>query len=215
MPPITSPSPSSKPRKSSQNPNPNSQTSSSSSFSFLCKEHPSPSATLDLLILLLVLFSSLFLISSILSYLSISLSLLLPSLNLSFLAFFLLLSLASFAAAEFCCGARGRRCRNPRCQGLKKATEFDVQLQTEECLRVEESKKEIDDLPWKGGSEGNPDYQCLIKELRRLAPANGRAVLLFRAKCGCAVAKLEAWGPKRGRRQRRSIGSLAIENGDR
>lgn len=196
MPPI--PSPSSKPRKSSQNPNPNPQT-----YSFLCKEHPSPSATLDLLVLLLVLFSSLFLISSILSYLSISLSLLLPSLNLSFLAFFLLFFIATLAAVDFCCGVRSRRCRNPRCQGLKKASEFDVQLQTEECLKVEEAKKEIDDLPWKGGAEGNPDYQCLIKELRRLAPTNGRAVLLFRAKCGCAVAKLEAWGTKRGRRHRR------------
>ncbi|XP_047316298.1 uncharacterized protein At5g19025-like isoform X2 [Impatiens glandulifera] len=87
--------------------------------------------------------------------------------------------------------------------------EFDLQLQTEECLRSgSKAVREIDGLPWKGGNETNPDYECLRAELRKMAPPNGRAVLLFRAKCGCPVAKLEGWGAKRGGGGRRSKKSL-------
>lgn len=103
-----------------------------------------------------------------------------------------------------------RRCGNPRCRGLKKAMEFDVQLQTEESVRAAAAApdaalwREIDGLPWKGGDQGNgPEYECLRVELRKMAPPNGRAVLLFRARCGCPLAKLEAWGPKRGRRHKK------------
>lgn len=86
--------------------------------------------------------------------------------------------------------------------------EFDVKVQTEEKVRrlvileeEEEVWREIADLPWKGGGVGdNPDYECVRKELRRIAPSNGRAVLLFRARCGCPLAKLEGWGPRKGRR---------------
>ncbi|XP_058082845.1 uncharacterized protein At5g19025-like [Magnolia sinica] len=212
---------SSKPKKPSSNPNPNpnhSSSSSSSSHLLLCKHHHhSPSATtLDLLILLLVLFSSLFLISSLLSHLFHSLSLLLsppPLLPLPLLLSFLLFSAISIAAVEFFCPT-SRRCSNPRCKGLKKSLEFDIQLQTEESLRSP-SSREIDLLPWKGGSDSNPDYDCLRSELRRMAPPNGRAVLLFRSRCGCAIAKLEAWGPKRSRRHKKGVGTLAIDGGDR
>lgn len=81
--------------------------------------------------------------------------------------------------------------------------EFDLQLQTDDCLRSAGADDIIDRLPWKGGSEGNPDYECLRAELRKMAPPNGRAVLLFRARCGCPVAKLEGWGPKRGRKHKK------------
>ncbi|CAN4113479.1 unnamed protein product [Withania somnifera] len=84
--------------------------------------------------------------------------------------------------------------------------EFDLQLQGEECLRSGcESKavREINELPWKGGTENNPDYECLRAELRKMAPPNGRAVLLFRSKCGCPVAKLEGWAAKRARRHKK------------
>ncbi|RZC53252.1 hypothetical protein C5167_012109 [Papaver somniferum] len=85
--------------------------------------------------------------------------------------------------------------------------EFDIQLQTEDSLKKSLSTTganclEFDNLPWKGGNQVNPDYECLRSELRRMAPPNGRAVLLFRARCGCPIAKLEAWGPKRGRRHK-------------
>ncbi|XP_023513616.1 uncharacterized protein At5g19025-like isoform X3 [Cucurbita pepo subsp. pepo] len=96
--------------------------------------------------------------------------------------------------------AISRKCAKPGCKGLKKAMEFDLQLQTEECVKG--GSKEIDKLPWKGGSEANPDYECLRSELRKMAPPNGRAILLFRARCGCPIAKLEGWGTKRGRRHK-------------
>lgn len=81
--------------------------------------------------------------------------------------------------------------------------EFDLQLQMEECVKTASLSREIDGLPWKGGSEENPDYECLRAELRKMAPPNGRAVLLFQAKCGCPVAKLEGWGARRGRRHKK------------
>ncbi|KAF5738608.1 hypothetical protein HS088_TW13G01509 [Tripterygium wilfordii] len=192
--------------------NPTSAASNHHSHSPLCRH--SPSATLDLLILIVVLFSGTFLLSSYFSYLFHSLSLLLslssphlPTLSfslslpylLAFFAFFILLLLLLL---DFCCGPRSRRCNRPGCKGLKKALEFDLQLQTEDSIR---SAKDIDALPWKGGSESNPDYECLRAELRKMAPPNGRAVLLFRSRCGCPVYKLEGWGPKRGRRQKRAL----------
>uniref|UniRef100_A0A5B6YM22 Ribosomal protein L34e superfamily protein n=1 Tax=Davidia involucrata TaxID=16924 RepID=A0A5B6YM22_DAVIN len=213
----------SKPNNHNKKPSPSNPThcSSSSSSSLLCKH--SPSATLDILILILVLFSGTFLITSYLSYIFQSLSLILPSLLLShsttlrdspipYLLAFLLFFVAVVVAFEICCGYRSRKCDNPGCKGMKKAMEFDLQLQTEECLRSAASAvREIDELPWKGGSQGNPDYECLRAELRKMAPPNGRAVLLFRAKCGCPVAKLEGWGAKRGRRHKKS---LALNGGD-
>ncbi|KAK9137163.1 hypothetical protein Sjap_007757 [Stephania japonica] len=182
-----------------------------------CKH--TPSATLDLLILILVLFSCAFLITSSLSSLFHSLSLLLPTppppLPLPHLNLAAALALAGSLLACFCCCCccwcggrrRSRRCGNPNCKGLKKALEFDIQLQTEECLRGS-GGREIDDLPWKGGSEGNPDYECFRAELRKMAPPSGRAVLLFRASCGCPLAKLQAWGNKRGRRHNKSVSPL-------
>ncbi|XAR57185.1 hypothetical protein NMG60_11025238 [Bertholletia excelsa] len=201
------------------NPNPN-PSSAANCPSLLCKH--SPSATLDILIFILVLFSGAFLITSCFTYIFQSLSLLLPTLSYStartaillilqdstvvyFIGFviFFLLAITLF---EICCGHRSRKCENPRCKGLKKALEFDLQLQTEECLRsASAAVREIDELPWKGGSEGNPDYECLRAELRKMAPPNGRAVLLFRVKCGCPVAKLEGWGVKRGRRHKKGL----------
>ncbi|XP_028070785.1 uncharacterized protein At5g19025-like isoform X1 [Camellia sinensis] len=212
-----------KPSHHHSNPNPNSSPSSSSSTnhcsSLLCKH--SPSATLDILILILVLFSGTFLITSYFSYIFQSLSLLLPPLSHSstttlllllgdspviYLIGFLLFFILVFVFFEICCGYRSRKCENPRCKALKKAMEFDLQLQTEECLRsAATAVREIDELPWKGGSEGNPDYECLRAELRKMAPPNGRAVLLFRAPCGCPIAKLEGWGAKRGRRHKKGL----------
>ncbi|XP_024015535.1 uncharacterized protein At5g19025 isoform X2 [Eutrema salsugineum] len=151
----------------------NHSSSSSSSSLHLCKH--SPSATLDLLILILVLFSGAFLLSSYFSYLFHSFSLLsshFPSLSsliplifssgdddddydlpgippASYFFAFAVFFAASVAFLDLCCGPRSRKCRNPKCKGLKKAMEFDLQLQTEECVRSG-ATKEIDRLPWKG-----------------------------------------------------------------
>ncbi|KAK9933495.1 hypothetical protein M0R45_020692 [Rubus argutus] len=197
----SSSSTSSKPKSS----NPN-HSNGNPNCTLLCKH--SPSATLDLLILILVLFSGTFLITSYFSYIFNSLSLLLshsaPHLQfvpVPYVIGFFIFFVAALVFVEFCCGARSRKCERPGCKGLKKAMEFDLQLQTEECVKT--ASKEIDKLPWKGGSETNPDYECLRSELRKMAPPNGRAVLLFRSRCGCPVAKLEGWGPKRGRRHKK------------
>ncbi|KAE9591430.1 hypothetical protein Lal_00038924 [Lupinus albus] len=186
----------------------------SSSHSHLCNHH-SPSATLDLLILLLVLFSATFLLSSYFSYIFSSLSLLSQSYSSfpssSYLIPFLLFFLFSFIAVT-CCSSRSRKCERRGCMGLKKSMEFDLQLQTEESIRIGSSSGfgEIDKLPWKGGSEGNPDYECLRAELRKMAPPNGRAILLFRSLCGCPIAKLEGWGSKKGKRHKRSSPNVSL-----
>ncbi|KAH7573704.1 hypothetical protein JRO89_XS03G0195600 [Xanthoceras sorbifolium] len=168
--------------------------------------------------MILVLFSGTFLISSYFSYIFHSLSLLLSQSSPHFappfpyILGFLLFFVAAVLLLEFCCGPRSRRCRNPTCKGLKKAMEFDLQLQTDDCVRSGVAD-DIDRLPWKGGSEANPDYECLRAELRKMAPPNGRAVLLFRARCGCPVAKLEGWGPKRGRKHK-NVSSKEIKSED-
>ena len=197
------------------------------SYSSSCR-HSSPSATLDLLIFVLVLGSCAFLISSSFSYIFRSLSQVLPSLlqpivdsygGSSILCVAVILAAASviLTVSEIPSGWRPKllrqwsnRCGKPRCKGMKKAMEFDVQMQTEESIRRGNSAtdaelwREIEELPWKGGDLGNsPEYECLRIELRKMAPANGRAVLLFRARCGCPIAKLEAWGPKKGRRKKK------------
>jgi hypothetical protein len=187
-----------------------SSSSSSSSWTHhcnnLCNCKHAPSATLDLLILLLVLFSGAFLLSSYFSYIFNSLSLLLPSLSLPipYLIGFIFFFVVSVISVELCCGSRSRKCQRKGCKGLKKATEFDLQIEkfgSGSGLGL----GEYDKLPWKGGSEANPDYECLRSELRKMAPINGRALLLFRAPCGCPIAKLEASGPKKGKRHKRLV----------
>ncbi|ERN12374.1 hypothetical protein AMTR_s00025p00105600 [Amborella trichopoda] len=74
---------------------------------------------------------------------------------------------------------------------------FDLLLQSEEKLKL---SSRIDDLPLKGGVELRAEYEFLQFELKKMAPPNGKAVLLFRAPCGCPVSKLEALGPKGSRR---------------
>ncbi|CAI8590748.1 unnamed protein product [Vicia faba] len=208
-----------------------SSSSSSSSASFsssswshhcnnLCNCKHAPSATLDLLILLLVLFSGAFLLSSYFSYIFNSLSLLLPSVSLPipYLLAFVIFFIASVVTVELCCGARSRKCERIGCRGLKKATEFDLQIERFGSGTGSGSGSglglgEYDKLPWKGGSEGNPDYECLRSELRKMAPINGRALLLFRAPCGCPIAKLEAAGPKKGKRHKRFQSSATLNGG--
>ncbi|XP_044467432.1 uncharacterized protein At5g19025 [Mangifera indica] len=96
-----------------------------------------------------------------------------------------------------------RKCGNPNCKGLRKAAEFDIQLETEECVKnsdalVKESgggaaggvKKGLFELP-------RDHHKELEAELKKMAPPNGRAVLIFRARCGCSVGRLEVPGLKK------------------
>ncbi|GJM88483.1 hypothetical protein PR202_ga04553 [Eleusine coracana subsp. coracana] len=189
--------------------------SSSAASSTMCR-HTTSSATFDILILLLVIFPTSFLLVSSLAHVCRALAPLLhtppASAALPYLA---AAAVLAGTALLSCRRLPRRRCRNPRCRGLRKALEFDVQLQTEEAVRSGAGStiggadaamwREIEALPWKGSQGGNnPDYECLRAELRRMAPPNGRAVLLFRNRCGCPVAKLEGWGaPKSKRRNKR------------
>ncbi|XP_074322097.1 uncharacterized protein At5g19025-like [Apium graveolens] len=193
---------------SNPNPNPNPCQHSSSNIG-------------DVIILILALFSGTFLISSYLSYIFHSLSLLIPiilpslyaldfSLSIYYLSFSLFF-VSTILVFHLCCGSR--KCKRVGCKGLKRALEFDLQLQNEECLRLDgKGVREVDLLPWKGGKESNPDYECLRGELRKMAPPNGRAVLIFRDKCGCPVAKLEGWSVKRGRKHNKK--SIMFNGGD-
>ncbi|KAK1295335.1 Uncharacterized protein QJS10_CPA16g01363 [Acorus calamus] len=209
-----------RPKKSSSSAPNNNLLRALSSISSCSRRHSPSAATLDILILLLVLFSCAFLVLSSLSHIARSLSALLPDHSAVFITpddslllvvVVIVAPLAAAAGGYVCCLGRkggrrrgvGGRCGRAGCKGLRGAGEFDLRLQTEECLKSmsAEAAQEIEGLPWKGGAEGkNPDYECLRAELRRMAPINGRAVLLFRAPCGCPVAKLEGWAPKRGRR---------------
>ncbi|KAK3036620.1 hypothetical protein RJ639_030189 [Escallonia herrerae] len=92
-----------------------------------------------------------------------------------------------------------RKCGKPGCRGLHKAAEFDIQLETEECVknssifRKEGLKKGLFELP-------RDHHKELEAELKKMAPPNGRAVLVFRARCGCSVGRMEVPGSKKVRK---------------
>lgn len=199
--------------------------SSSSSSSPLCEQ--SPAATVDIIILILVLGSCGVLLTPYLKYICHEAAEILPAtlVMIGEVVYEAPLAYGSGAALVIVTviGAveiyhyRSRKCENPRCKGLNKDMEFDIQLLTEDCLKSstsssvknpssvddEDNGMEDEEVPWNGGIELRPEHKELQQELRRMAPPNGRAVLLFRAPCGCPIVKLEAWGPKRSRRSKR------------
>ncbi|CAH8324106.1 unnamed protein product [Eruca vesicaria subsp. sativa] len=88
------------------------------------------------------------------------------------------------------------RCGKPNCKGLRKAVEFDIQIETEECIKSSNSngKRGRVELP-------RVHHRELEAELKKMAPPNGRAVLVFRARCGCSVRRLVVSGPKKQQRK--------------
>ncbi|KAF5479160.1 hypothetical protein F2P56_000010 [Juglans regia] len=96
-----------------------------------------------------------------------------------------------------------RKCGNPNCKGLRKAAEFDIQLETEEC--VKNSTNLVKDGGLKKGLFELPrdHHRELEAELKKMAPPNGRAVLVFRGRCGCSVGRLEVPGPKKHRKSKK------------
>nr|GLL18718.1 uncharacterized protein At5g19025-like [Ipomoea trifida]GMC57004.1 uncharacterized protein At5g19025-like [Ipomoea batatas]GMC67321.1 uncharacterized protein At5g19025-like [Ipomoea batatas]GMC73532.1 uncharacterized protein At5g19025-like [Ipomoea batatas]GME15461.1 uncharacterized protein At5g19025-like [Ipomoea batatas] len=92
-----------------------------------------------------------------------------------------------------------KRCGKPGCKGLRKAAEFDIELQTEDCVKnlklagKNGVKKGLFELP-------RDHHLELESELKKMAPPNGRAVLVFRARCGCSVGTMEVPGPRKPRK---------------
>ncbi|KAL3699122.1 hypothetical protein R1sor_017144 [Riccia sorocarpa] len=183
------------------------------------KEHSPPlcdqssAAAVDIIILLLVLGACGFLFTPYFKYVAQEAAEVLP------VTFLILGEVVYQAPVAYAAGAiimfvsligawefyqyKSRRCDNPHCRGLRKAMELDIQLQTEQCIKSGPSVS-VGELPWKEGIEIGQDQKELEAELRRMAPPNGRAVLIFRAPCGCPAAAFEAWGSsKKGRRTKK------------
>uniref|UniRef100_A0A0E0JQ85 Ribosomal protein L34e superfamily protein n=1 Tax=Oryza punctata TaxID=4537 RepID=A0A0E0JQ85_ORYPU len=100
-------------------------------------------------------------------------------------------------------GHHARKCGKPRCRGLKKAVEFDIQLETEECVRGHPAPAARSALLAAAGArpvELGDAHRELEAELRKMAPPNGRTVLIFRSPCGCPKGRMEVWGAKKVRR---------------
>ncbi|TKY51105.1 40S ribosomal protein S4-1 [Spatholobus suberectus] len=57
---------------------------------------------------------------------------------------------------------------------------------------------------FRGGSEGNPDYECLRSELKKMAPPNGRTVLLFWAPCWLPPCQTRGLRSKKGKHHKSS-----------
>ena len=92
-----------------------------------------------------------------------------------------------------------RKCGNPNCKGLRNATEFDIQLETEDSVKNSPSSAKDGGGGVKKGLFRLPceHHRELEAELKKMAPPNGRAVLVLRARCGCSVGRLEVTGPKK------------------
>ncbi|KAL5981238.1 hypothetical protein ACLOJK_029159 [Asimina triloba] len=113
------------------------------------------------------------------------------------------LGLSFLLATVAVCGifyCTSRKCDNPNCRGLREAAEFDIQIETEDCLKNSSSSNAKGD-----GGRGlfeldAAHHKELEAELKKMAPPNGRAILVFRARCGCSVGKMEVWGPKKHRK---------------
>ncbi|KAJ4973173.1 hypothetical protein NE237_006347 [Protea cynaroides] len=98
----------------------------------------------------------------------------------------------------------GRKCGNPNCRGLRKSVEFDIQIETEENVKNSNSP-----VRKYGSVQGllefvQEHHKDLENELRKMAPANGRAVIVFRARCGCPIGRMEVPGQKKLRKIKRS-----------
>ncbi|KAI3738789.1 hypothetical protein L2E82_28947 [Cichorium intybus] len=106
--------------------------------------------------------------------------------------------IATIAAWEIL-EVKSRKCGKPNCKGLRKAVEFDIQLESEECVKY------LSTGPTSHNNDVKPlelgqDHKELEAELKKMAPLNGRTVLIFRAPCGCPAGRLEVQGAKRIRR---------------
>lgn len=91
-------------------------------------------------------------------------------------------------------------CGRPGCRGLRKTGTFDIQVQTKEDLRNLSSNvvsSSVKDVVKEGMSRFRREHiRELELRLRKMAPSNGKAVLVYRSGCGCIAGKLEVSGPR-------------------
>uniref|UniRef100_A0ACD5T9Z8 Uncharacterized protein n=1 Tax=Avena sativa TaxID=4498 RepID=A0ACD5T9Z8_AVESA len=187
-------------------------------FTSLC-DHTPPTAALDVLALLAVLGALAFLAAPYARLLALEAADLVrqyPDEPYSYVAFAAGAGAAVAAVAGLlaweAAGHHARKCGRPRCRGLRKAVEFDIQLETEECVRgrlapLAAAGRASALLAAAAGAgaaarpvELGEEHRELEAELRKMAPPNGRTVLTFRAPCGCAKGRMEVWGAKKVRR---------------
>ncbi|KAM0898372.1 hypothetical protein ACQ4PT_021971 [Festuca glaucescens] len=175
-------------------------------------DHSSMAAAVDALVLLAVLAALGFLFIPHINLLLLSAAALLhpatPYLSAAALAGGAA-AVAAGALAWALLRRHARRCGKPRCRGLRKAVEFDIQLETEECVRGRPSppaRSPAAALLAAAAGTGartvdlDDAHRELEVELRKMAPPNGRSVLVFRAPCGCPKGRMEVWGAKKVRR---------------
>lgn len=197
---------------------PSSPSTSCSSSPPLCDK--SSAGAVDIIILVLVLGACGFLFTPYFKYLCIEAAEILPltlivigeivyQAPIAYISGIVLLFVLVFVAWELL-QYKARKCENPRCRGLKKAVEFDIQLESEKCVRSmsssspsKSSSSFSHEVPWKGSVELGHDHKELEAELKRMAPPNGRAVLVFRNPCGCPTARMEVWGVKKPRKSKK------------
>ncbi|XP_072975154.1 uncharacterized protein At5g19025 [Typha angustifolia] len=170
-------------------------------------EH-SPLAAIDVVMLILVLGALGFLTIPYFNFLCHEFYALLPAAAqlvgdvlyhapVAYAAGFILMFLMAIGAWEFI-SHQARKCGSPYCKGLRKAVEFDIQLESEECVKcLPRLPKDLFGTP---PLELGSDHKELEAELKKMAPPNGRTVLIFRAPCGCPEGRMEVWGPKKARR---------------
>lgn len=95
-----------------------------------------------------------------------------------------------------------RKCGKPGCRGLKKAAEFDIQLETEDCVKNSTcgAKNGLKNGLFQLSRDHHRELEA---ELKKMAPPNGRAILVFRGRCGCSVGRMEVPGSRKTRKAKK------------
>ncbi|XP_016459676.2 uncharacterized protein LOC107783216 [Nicotiana tabacum] len=164
-----------------------------------CCDHSPFAVSLDALILLLVLGSLGFLLIPYFKLIFTQISpiiveVLIEVINNSPVAYFVGLFVALIGVIILIViweivDLRSRKCGNPNCQGLRRAVEFDIQLESEDCIKCLPSDRDLNSSSFYDYGvkplELGEERKELEAELKRMAPRNGRTVLIFRAPCGC------------------------------
>ncbi|CAI9276971.1 unnamed protein product [Lactuca saligna] len=99
------------------------------------------------------------------------------------------------------------KCGKPGCRGLSNGAAFDIQIETEESIKNSNSNSNSNSSSVRCGLKTGlfelpRDYHRELEaELKKMAPANGRVILVFRSRCGCSVGRMEVHGPKKSNRK--------------